>query len=303
MSILIKRDTQVMIQGITGKQGAYHAARGLEYGTRIVAGVTPGKGGQAVHAIPVYDTVAEVLHDRPVDASLILVPPAGVLDAALEAIDHYIPLVVIITEFVPFQDSLKIRQRASEKGVIIVGPNTTGVISPGQCRVGIMPGFLYREGKVGIISRSGTLTHEVASSLAQRQVGQSTCVCLGGDAVKGLDFVEALALFRDDPQTEAVVMIGEIGGAGEETAAAYIRETGYPKPVVAFIAGANAPAERRMGHAGAIISGGFGTAASKYAALAAAGVQVARTLEEVYALVQGGNGAAARPGEAVEKEG
>ena len=285
MSILINRDTKVIIQGITGKQGAYHADKAMEYGTRIVGGVTPGKGGETVHGVPVHDTVAEVLKDTPVDASMILVPPAGVADAAMEAIDHRIPLVVIITEFVPFHDSLKIQRRAAEKGVRIVGPNTIGVISPGRTKVGIMPGFLYKEGNIGIISRSGTLTHEVSSNLSYRQRGQSTCVCIGGDAVKGLDFLEVLKLFRDDEQTEKVIMIGEIGGAGEETAAAYIRETGYPKPVVAFIAGANAPAEKRMGHAGAIVSGGFGTAASKYKALAGAGVMVARTLEEVYSQV------------------
>ncbi len=285
MSILIDKETKVIIQGITGKQGAYHAARALEYGTKVVAGTTPGKGGQTVAGVPVYDTVAEVLKDTPVDASMILVPPAGVLDAAIEAIDYSIPLVVIITEFVPFHDSLKIQKRAAEQGVRVVGPNTIGVISPGRTKVGIMPGFLYKEGNIGIISRSGTLTHEVSSNLGYRNRGQSTCVCIGGDAVKGLDFIDVLKLFREDDMTEKVVMIGEIGGAGEETAARYIKETSYPKPVIAFIAGANAPAEKRMGHAGAIVSGGFGTAASKYEFLSGAGVRVARTLEEIYALV------------------
>lgn len=285
MSILIDRETKVIIQGITGKQGAYHAARALEYGTKVVAGTTPGKGGQTVAGVPVYDTVAEVLKDTPVDASMILVPPAGVLDAAIEAIDYSIPLVVIITEFVPFHDSLKIQKRAAEQGVQVVGPNTIGVISPGRTKVGIMPGFLYKEGNIGVISRSGTLTHEVSSNLGYRNRGQSTCVCIGGDAVKGLDFIDVLKLFREDDQTEKVVMIGEIGGAGEETAARYIKDTSYPKPVFAFIAGANAPAEKRMGHAGAIVSGGFGTAASKYEFLSGAGVKVARTLEEIYSLV------------------
>jgi succinyl-CoA synthetase alpha subunit len=233
----------------------------------------------------VFDTVAEALERGPVDVSMILVPPAGVLDAALEAIDHRIPLVVIITEFVPFHDALTIKARAHAEGVQVVGPNTIGVISPGRSQAGIMPGFIYREGAIGVISRSGTLTHEIASNLGYRGKGQSTCVCIGGDMAKGIDFTDALRLFREDGQTEKIVMIGEIGGAGEEAAARYIRETSYPKPVLAFIAGANAPPEKRMGHAGAIVSGGAGTAASKVEALSRAGVTVARTLADIYAIV------------------
>ncbi len=284
MAILIDATTRVLIQGITGKQGAYHAFRSLEDGVRVVAGVTPGKGGQVVEGVRVYDTIAQAAGHTPVDASMIIVPPVAVLDAAIEAIDIQIPLIVIITEFVPFHDSLKIQAYARKKGVRIVGANTIGVISPGRSKVGIMPAPLYREGHVGIISRSGTLTHEVASNLSYRGVGQSTCVCIGGDAVKGLDFIDVLKLFRDDDQTRSVVMIGEIGGAGEENAARYLAQTRFPKPVVAFIAGANAPAEKRMGHAGAIVADGFGTAESKYSVLSAAGVSLARRLEEIYTL-------------------
>lgn len=282
MSILIDSETGVLIQGITGKQGAYHAYRSLEDGVRVVAGVTPGKGGQTVSGVPVYDTVAKAMDRHTISASMILVPPGAVPDAAIEAIDHQIPLVVIVTEFVPFHDSLKIQARAREMGVRVVGPNTIGIISPGGSKVGIMPAPLYRRGSVGVISRSGTLTHEVSSNLAHRGMGQSTCVCIGGDAAKGLDFVDVLELFRDDEQTRRVIMIGEIGGAGEEKAARYIAESRYPKPVAAFIAGANAPAEKRMGHAGAIVAGGVGTAESKSKALSEAGVMVADRLEKLY---------------------
>ncbi len=285
MAILIDTETKVLIQGITGKQGAYHTLRSMEDGVCVAAGVTPGKGGQFVEGVPVYDTIEQAVEQTPVDASMIIVPPPAVLEAAFEAIDNRIPLVVIITEYVPFHDSLKIQASALEKGVCIVGPNTIGVISPGRSKVGIMAASLYKKGHVGIISRSGTLTHEVASNLGDRGVGQSTCVCIGGDAVKGLDFIEVLELFRDDEQTRHVVMIGEIGGSGEENAARYIAESQYPKPVTAFIAGANAPSGKRMGHAGAIIADGFGTAASKYDTLSAAGVTIARKLEEIYALV------------------
>ncbi len=285
MAILIDRDSALLIQGITGRQGAYHTARALEYGTRVVAGVTPGKGGQTVQGVPVFDTVADALERGPVDVSMILVPPAGVLDAAWEAIDAGIPLIVVITEFVPYHDALRIKARAAAAGVRVVGPNTIGVISPGRSRAGIMPGFLYREGTIGIVSRSGTLTHEIASNLGYLGRGQSTCVCIGGDLVKGFDFTDALRLFRADAQTEKIVLVGEIGGGGEEAAARYIGETAYPKPVLAYIAGMHAPPEKRRGHAAAIVSGGAGTAASKCAALTQAGVTVARTLADIYALV------------------
>ncbi len=279
MAILVHKDTRVIIQGATGKQGQYHTLKMLEYNVRVAAGISPGKGGAEVHGIPVFDTVGQAKKRVAIDASMIVVPPAGVLTAALDAIENRIPLVVIITEFVPLHDTLKIRASALRNGVRLVGPNTIGVISPGKSKVGIMPGFIYGEGPVGIISRSGTLTHEIASNLTYRGVGQSTCVCIGGDRVKGMDFVDCLKLFREDPETEKVVLIGEIGGAGEEEAAFYIREQAYPKKVIAFIAGSTAPSEKRMGHAGAIISRGFGTAASKIKKLEAAGVTVVKSLD------------------------
>ena len=279
MAILVDRDTRVIIQGATGKQGQYHVLKMLEYNVRVVAGISPGKGGTEVHGVPVFDTAGQAKKKVDIDASMILVPPAGVLAAALDAIENRIPLIVIVTEFVPLHDTLKIRASALRNGVRLVGPNTIGVISPGKSKVGIMPGFIYGDGPVGIISRSGTLTHEIASNLTYRGIGQSTCVCIGGDMVKGVDFVDCLKLFREDPQTEKVVLIGEIGGAGEEQAASYILEQGYPKKVIAFIAGSTAPPEKRMGHAGAIISQGFGTAASKIRKLEAAGVTVVRSLD------------------------
>ncbi|SFR10672.1 succinate--CoA ligase subunit alpha [Desulfoscipio geothermicus] len=286
MAILVNPDTRVIIQGITGKQGTYHALKMLEYNVHVVGGVTPGKGGQKVHGVTVYDTVAAAKKEHQVDASMIMVPPAGVLSAAIEAIDNKIPLIVIITEFVPVHDSLVIRNMARKAGVRVIGPNTIGVISPGKGKVGIMPGYIYSEGSVGIISRSGTLTHEVSSNLTYKGIGQSTCVCIGGDPVKGTDFVDALHLFRDDDQTETVVMIGEIGGAGEELAAKYVIENGYPKKIVAFIAGQTAPAGKKMGHAGAIVSEGFGTAESKIKSLGEAGITVVRTLDELLQAVQ-----------------
>lgn len=286
MAVLVNADTQVIIQGATGKQGSYHTLKMLEYNMRVVGGISPGKGGQAVHGVPVYDTVAAVKEKYRVDASMILVPPAGVLSAAVEAIENKIPLIVINTEFVPVHDAMVIRTLAAKHGVRVVGPNTIGVISPGKGKVGIMPGFIYSEGPIGVISRSGTLCHEVSSNLSFRGTGQSTCIGIGGDPVKGTDFIDALKLFRGDSQTKAVIMIGEIGGAGEEIAARYIKETNYPKPVIAFIAGQTAPAGKKMGHAGAIVSQGFGTAESKIKSLTEAGVTVARTLDEVWKIAQ-----------------
>lgn len=286
MAILVNQDTRVVIQGITGKQGSYHAKKMLEYNVNVVAGITPGKGGQQVHGVTVYDTVAAAKKEHQLDASMIMVPPAGVLDAAIEAIENKISLIVIITEFVPVHDSLIIRNMARESGLRVVGPNTIGVISPGKSKVGIMPGYIYSEGNVGIISRSGTLTHEISSNLTYKGIGQSTCVCIGGDPVKGTDFVDALKLFREDDQTETVVMIGEIGGAGEELAARYVIENGYPKKIVAFIAGQTAPAGKKMGHAGAIVSKGFGTADSKINSLSEAGINVARTLDQLLMMVK-----------------
>lgn len=280
MAILVNEDTRVIIQGITGKQGSYHAARMLEYNVKLVGGVVPGRGGRQVEGVPVFDTVAEACAATRVDASLVLVPPPFVLEAAAEAIDCGIPLVVVITEHVPVQDSMRLVALARQRGVRVVGPNTIGVISPGKSKVGIMPGYIYSPGPVGIVSRSGTLTHEVASNLTFRGIGQSTCVGIGGDPIVGTTFVEVLELFRDDPETEAVVLIGEIGGGAEEEAAEYLR-AGYPKPVVAFIAGQTAPPEKRMGHAGAIVQGSTDTAAAKMQRLREAGVRVASTLDGV----------------------
>ncbi len=279
MAVLVDRNTRVIVQGATGKQGQYHTLKMLEYNVRVVGGISPGKGGTEVHGVPIFDTVAQASESSPVDASMIVVPPAGVLAAALDAIENQIPLIVIITEFVPLHDTLKIRALSLKKGVRLVGPNTIGVISPGKGKVGIMPGFIYSEGHVGIISRSGTLTHEIASNLTYKGIGQSTCICIGGDGVKGMDFVDCLKFFRQDPETERVILIGEIGGAGEEMAASYIKGNGYPKKVAAFIAGSTAPTGKKMGHAGAIISRGFGTAASKIKALEEAGVAVAKSLD------------------------
>jgi len=286
VAILVNNDTRVIIQGATGKQGRYHTLQMLEYNVKVVGGVSPGKGGQLAHGVPIYDTVVEARKKSQIDASMILVPPAGVLAASLEAIENKIPLIVIITEFVPFHDTLIIRSIAAREKVRVVGPNTIGVISPGQSKVGVMPGFIYSEGKIGIISRSGTLTHEIASNLTYKGIGQSTCVCIGGDMIKVTDFVDVLRLFRDDEQTEMVIMIGEIGGASEEIAAKYIKANGYPKKIVAFIAGLKAPAEKKMGHAGAIVSKGFGTAESKMKHLDEAGVIVVRNLDEILQVAQ-----------------
>ena len=286
MAILVNRDTQVLIQGAAGRQGRYHTLQMLEYNVKVVGGVSPGKGGQRVHGVPIYDTVAEAKKEFQIDATMILVPPAGVLAASLEAIENKIPLIVIITEFVPFHDTLVIRSAAAKEKVRVIGPNTIGVISPGLSKVGVMPGFIYSGGRIGIISRSGTLTHEVASSLTYKGIGQSTCVCIGGDMIKVTDFVDVLRLFRDDEQTDIVIMIGEIGGASEEMAAQYLKEEGYPKKTMAFIAGLTAPAEKKMGHAGAIVSKGLGTAESKMKHLSEAGVIVVRDLYEILQIAQ-----------------
>lgn len=280
MAILVNSATQVVVQGATGKQGSYHILRMLEYNVRVVGGVAPGKGGQKVHDVPIYDTVSEAKRETSIDASMIIVPPSGVLDAALEAIENNIFLIVIITEFVPIHDTLIIRSMSAEKGICVVGPNTIGVISPGRGKVGIMPDSIYSEGNIGIIARSGTLTHEIASNLSYKGIGQSSCVCIGGDSVKGTDFVDVLELFRNDEQTKKIVLIGEIGGADEELAAEYLKNS-YPKEIIAFVAGKCAPAEKKMGHAGAIISRGFGTFESKIKKLSEAGVIIARTLDEV----------------------
>ena len=281
MAILVDRDTRILVQGISGRHGSLHARLMREYGANVVAGVTPGKGGTRVHQVPVYDTVARACESEEPNASLVLVPPAGTLEAGLEAVYAGISLIVIVTEHVPVLDTIHIRAAACRRGVALVGPNTIGVISPGKSKVGIMPGILYREGSVGVISRSGTLAHEVASTLAAAGLGESTCVGIGGDPVGGLDFVEVLKLFRDDGETEVVLLVGEIGGSSEERAACYLNEQGYPKPVIAFIAGRTAPAGCRMGHAGAIIREGAGTATGKMAALRNSGVEVVETMDQM----------------------
>ena len=290
MSILVDEATRVLVQGITGRQGRYHTQKMLEYGVQVLAGVSPGKGGQEVCGVPVYDTAAQAVAALPeLNASLVIVPPPVVLSSALNAIDAGLKLVVVITEFVPVQDSLRYVTAARERGVTIVGPNTIGVISPGKGKIGVMPGYIYKPGHIGVVSRSGTLTHAMSSNLSFAGFGQSTCVGIGGDPICGLTHTEALALFRDDPDTQAVVLIGEIGGSSEEDAARYLRESGYPKPVFAYIAGAQAPEGAKMGHAGAIVSGGTGTAQGKIRCLRQAGVQVGETTGRILELIRAAN--------------
>jgi succinyl-CoA synthetase alpha subunit len=273
MSILADRSTRLLVQGITGREGQFHTKAAIDYGTRVVAGVTPGKEGESVEGVPVFNTVARAVAETAANASLLFVPPAFAADAILEAADAGIALVVCITEGVPTLDMVDVMRVLSGSRTRLVGPNCPGVISPGKAKLGIMPGHIHLEGRVGVVSRSGTLTYEAVHQLSARGIGQSTCVGIGGDPVHGTSFVDALGLFQEDPETEAVVMIGEIGGTAEETAAAFIRSK-MTKPVVSFIAGQTAPPGRRMGHAGAIIMGGKGTAADKMAALRQAGVRV-----------------------------
>jgi len=284
MAILIQRDTRIIIQGITGGQGALHTALSLEYGVRVVGGVVPGRGGERIHGVPVFDSVKQAKERGEVDGSLILVPPSAVREAAFEALENGVPLTVVVAENVPVHDTLRICELAKTRNLRLVGPNTIGIISPGKTKMGIMPGFLYKEGRVGIVSRSGTLTHEVASNLSLRGIGQSTCVGIGGDPIVGMNFIEVLDLFREDPETKAVVMIGEIGGTAEEDAAVYAKESGFPKPVFAFIAGQAAPAGKRMGHAGAILEKGARSAREKMEFLAAQGIRVAKKVEDLITL-------------------
>lgn len=285
MSVLINRSTRVLVQGITGYQGGFHTARMLEFGTQVVAGVTPGKGGQKAHGVPVFETVDEAVHETGATAACIFVPARGAKDAALEAITGKLNPVVIITEGVPVHDSLQIMEHARRFEVRVVGPNCPGVTSPGECKIGIMPNHLFQPGPVGVVSRSGTLSYEIVAGLTGKGIGQTTVLGLGGDPVVGLSFTEALQIFYDDPDTSAVVVIGEIGGSGEEEAAAFLKA--HPrKPVVGYIAGHTAPAGKRMGHAGAVISGSEGTAAAKVEALRRAGARVATLPGEVAELVR-----------------
>jgi succinyl-CoA synthetase alpha subunit len=278
MAILVNKDTRVLVQGITGSAGAFHAKKCLEYGTKVVAGVTPGRGGEKFEGtVPVFNTVQDAVKETGADASVIFVPPPGAADAILEAAEAGVKLVICITEGIPVIDMLKARRALEHrlgKDLFLVGPNCPGVITPGECKIGIMPGHIHKPGSVGIVSRSGTLTYEAVGQTTAVGLGQSSCVGIGGDPVNGMDFVQALELFNNDPQTESIIMIGEIGGAAEEKAAEYIQRH-VKKPVVGFIAGRTAPPGKRMGHAGAVISGGKGTAKDKIAALEAAGVRIA----------------------------
>ncbi len=280
MSILIDKNTKVITQGITGATGLFHAQGAREYGTQMVGGVTPGKGGTSIDGFPIYDTVEEAVKATGANASVIYVPPIGAADAILEAVDAGIELVICITEGVPVLDMVKVREYMRGTKSRLIGPNCPGVITPGQCKIGIMPGYIHKPGPVGVVSRSGTLTYEAVWQLTTRDIGQTTCVGIGGDPVNGTDFVDCLKMFEADPETKAVIMIGEIGGDAEEQAARFAKEH-MTKPVAAFIAGATAPAGKRMGHAGAIISGGKGDAASKKAFLRECGISVADSPAEM----------------------
>jgi len=281
MSILIDDTTKVIVQGITGSEGTFHATQMIEYGTKVVAGVTPGKGGQLFQdTVPIFNTVADAVKETGATASTIFVPPPFAADAILEATNAGVKVVVCITEGIPAMDMLKVYRYVTDKGVHLIGPNCPGVISPGKAKMGIMPGFIHKRGRVGVISRSGTLTYEAVGQLTIRGIGQSTCLGIGGDPIIGTRFIDALKLFKEDKDTDAVVLIGEIGGTAEEEAAAWIKEN-FSKPVVSFIAGQTAPPGRRMGHAGAIISGGKGTAADKMKALTDAGIHVCKSPADI----------------------
>ena len=290
MSILVDEKTRVVVQGITGNEGLFHTRQMVEYGTKVVAGVTPGKGGQRIEGIPVFNTVMEAVKETSANASAIFVPPAFAADAILEAADAGVSIIVCLTEGIPTLDMVTVKKVLKEKGSKLIGPNTPGIISPRKCKIGVMAGYIHKPGKVGIISRSGTLTYEVVDQLTKKGIGQSTCVGIGGDQIIGLNYVDLLDLFEKDPQTKAVIMIGEIGGTAEEEAAQFI-EKNVSKPVVAFIAGLTAPPGRRMGHAGAIIAGGKGTAKEKMEVLEKAGVKVVRNPalvgEEIEGILKG----------------
>lgn len=280
MSILVNKNTRVITQGITGATGLFHTKQALEYGTQIVGGVTPGKGGTTVEGVPVFNTVAEAVEQTGANASVIYVPPAFAADAIMEATDAELDLAICITEGIPVLDMVKVKRYMQGRHTRLIGPNCPGVITPDECKIGIMPGYIHKPGKVGVISRSGTLTYEAVYQLTVRGIGQSTAVGIGGDPVNGTNFIDVLKLFNEDPDTEALIMIGEIGGTAEEEAAEWVKAN-MTKPVVGFIAGATAPPGRRMGHAGAIVSGGSGTAESKIKTMEACGIRVAPTPSEM----------------------
>jgi len=273
MSILVDKNTRLIVQGITGQAGSFHAKSCKEYGTQVVGGVTPGKAGEMIEGIPVFDSVADAVDKTKANATMIYVPAPYAADAILEAVDAGIEIIVCITEGIPVLDMIAVKNYLKTKKSILIGPNCPGIITPGQCKIGIMPGYIHLPGKVGLVSRSGTLTYEAVHQMTERKIGQSTCVGIGGDPVHGLTHLDVVRMFNEDPHTEAIVMIGEIGGSGEELAAEYIKEK-VKKPVVGFIAGQTAPPGKRMGHAGAIISGGSGKATDKMKAMSAAGVAV-----------------------------
>jgi succinyl-CoA synthetase alpha subunit len=285
MSILVDKNTRLVVQGLTGKEGTFHTRQMVEYGTNVVGGVTPGKGGTTHEGIPVFNTVADAVREAGVNASVIYVPPAFASDAIMEAADAGIPVVVCITEGIPALDMIKVKEYLRDRQTRLIGPNCPGIISPGKCKIGIMPGHIHKDGSIGVVSRSGTLTYEAVGQLSSLGMGQSSAIGIGGDPIVGTSHVDALKLFQEDPETNGIVMIGEIGGTAEEEAAAFAKEY-VTKPIVAFIAGQTAPPGRRMGHAGAIIAGGKGTAAEKMAALTAAGIHVVKSPADIGAAMK-----------------